>query len=146
VRARVHELLLLVELEPDEFLERLPAQLSGGQQQRIGIARALAARPDVLLMDEPFGALDPLTRDLLQRRFHAIRTDLGVTTVFVTHDMVEALILGDRIAVLDSGRLIQVGTPRELLRSPANETVASLMDSPRRQADQVEALLRGDPA
>ena len=146
VLARVDELLELVELEPQSFRARFPQQLSGGEQQRVGIARALAAEPQVLLMDEPFGALDPLTRDRLQQRFQAIRRELRVTTIFVTHDMVEALLLGDRIAVMDRGRLVQVGTPRELLRSPANETVARLMDSPRRQAAEVDALLADEPA
>ncbi len=146
VSRRVNELLELVELEPAEFRERRPDELSGGQQQRVGIARALAGEPDVLLMDEPFGALDPLTRDRLQQRFQSIRTELGITTIFVTHDMVEALLLGDRIAVLDRGRLIQVGSPRALLHSPANETVAGLMESPRRQADRVEALLHDGDA
>ncbi len=141
VRSRVDELLELVELEPAGYRERLPHELSGGQQQRVGIARALAAEPEVLLMDEPFGSLDPPTRDRLQQRFQAIRVDLHVTTLFVTHDMVEALLLGDRIAVLDHGRLLQIGPPSELLRAPADEVVASLMATPRRQAAQVEALI-----
>ena len=146
VRERVDELLGLVELEPDEFRDRRPDQLSGGQQQRVGIARALAARPGVLLMDEPFGALDPITRDTLQRRFQEIRRELGLTCVFVTHDMVEALLLADHIAVLDAGRLVQVGTPHELVTSPANDAVAGLIETPRRQADRVEALLRSAAA
>ncbi len=141
VRSRVDELLELVELEPRDYRERFPHQLSGGQQQRVGIARALAAEPEVLLMDEPFGSLDPPTRDRLQQRFQAIRAELHVTTLFVTHDMVEALLLGDRIAVLDHGRLLQIGPPAELLRAPADEVVASLMATPRRQAAQVEALI-----
>jgi osmoprotectant transport system ATP-binding protein len=144
IDTRVDELLEMVELEPSVFRARAPDELSGGQQQRVGIARALAPGPDVLLMDEPFGALDPLTRDLLQRRFQAIRRELGVTTMFVTHDMVEALLLGDRIAVLDSGRLLQVGTPHELLAEPADETVSRMMETPRRQAERVDALL-GEP-
>jgi osmoprotectant transport system ATP-binding protein len=142
IRARVDELLELVELEPERYRERAPHALSGGQQQRVGLARALAARPEVLLMDEPFGSLDPLTRDRLQRRFQEIRASLGVTTVFVTHDMVEALVLGDRIAVMDRGRLVQVGTPRQLLAEPADPIVAELMATPRRQVEQVEDLLR----
>ena len=142
IRARVDELLALVELEPAAYRERVPAELSGGQQQRVGLARALAARPEVLLMDEPFGALDPLTRDTLQERFQEIRRALGVTTLFVTHDMGEALALGDRIAVLDHGVLVQVGTPAELLRAPATEGVAHLVASPRRHAERVDALLR----
>jgi osmoprotectant transport system ATP-binding protein len=141
VHGRVDELLELVELETNVFHDRLPRELSGGQQQRVGIARALAAEPEVLLMDEPFGSLDPVTRDRLQRRFQSIRTELRITTIFVTHDMVEALVMGDRIAVMDHGRLIQIGTPRQLLRAPADATVAGLMETPRRQAEQVEALL-----
>ena len=144
VRTRVDELLELVELDPAEFRGRWPEELSGGQQQRVGLGRGLAAEPEVLLMDEPFGALDPLTRDRLQQRFQEIRRDLGVTTVFVTHDMVEALLLGDRIAVMDRGRLLQVGPPEELIGRPANETVAALMETPRRQAERVESFLRGD--
>ncbi len=141
---RVDELLELVELAPDTFRDRLPDALSGGQQQRVGIARALAAEPELLLMDEPFGSLDPLTRDRLQQSLQAIRKRLGITTVFVTHDMVEALVLADRIAVMDSGRLLQVGPPRQLLQRPADAIVADLMETPRRQTEQVEALLRGD--
>jgi osmoprotectant transport system ATP-binding protein len=141
VRERVDELLQLVELDPAVYRERRPDQLSGGQQQRVGLARAFAAQPELVLLDEPFGALDPLTRDRLQRWFQAIRRELSLTAVFVTHDMVEALLLGDRIAVLDHGRLIQVGTPHELLSSPANDTVAELMATPRRQTEDLEALL-----
>ncbi|MGH0030438.1 MAG: ABC transporter ATP-binding protein [Myxococcota bacterium] len=144
-RRRVDDLLALVELEPGEYRERLPDALSGGQQQRVGLARALAAEPQVMLLDEPFGALDPLTRDRLQQEFQQIRRELALTAMFVTHDMVEALLLGDRIAVLDAGRLVQVGTPEELLRTPANETVAGLMETPRRQADVVDRLLGREP-
>ncbi len=146
VGARVGELLELVELEATSFAKRMPDELSGGQQQRVGIARALAAGPDVLLMDEPFGSLDPLTRDRLQRRFRSIQRELQISVVFVTHDMVEALVLGDRIAVMDGGCLVQVGTPRQLLLDPAGPIVAGLMETPRRQAEQVEALLEDEPA
>ena len=146
VRARVDELLELVELDAASFHGRMPAELSGGEQQRVGIARALAARPEVLLMDEPFGSLDPLTRDRLQRRLQSIQRDLQVSVVFVTHDMVEALVLGDRIAVMDAGRLVQVGTPRQLLLDPAGPIVAGLMETPRRQAEQVDALLGSERA
>ena len=141
VGARVDELLRLVELEPSHFRERRPSQLSGGEQQRVGLARALAAEPEVVLLDEPFGALDPLTRDRLQRWFHELRHRLGFTAIFVTHDMLEALLLGDRIAVLERGRLAQVGTPAELLSAPANLYVAELMATPRRQAAIVERFL-----
>ena len=137
---RVAELLTWLEL-PLELATRSPSELSGGQQQRVGIARALAAGPEVLLMDEPFGALDPVTRDTLQQRFHEIRQALGITTLFVTHDMAEALRLADRIAVLDGGRLVQVDTPRGLLRAPASDVVEQLLATPRRQAAAVDALL-----
>jgi osmoprotectant transport system ATP-binding protein len=142
-RARVDEFLRLVELEGGAVRERFPHELSGGQQQRVGVARALAAEPELLLLDEPFGALDPLTRDKLQESFLRIRSQARFTAVFVTHDMVEALMLADRIAVMRSGRLVQVGTPRELLASPADDYVARLMGTPRRQAESIERLLHG---
>ena len=113
----------------------------GGQQQRIGVARALAAEPSLMLLDEPFGALDPRTRDRLQETFQRIRKQLDLTAIFVTHDMAEALLLADRIAVVDRGRLVQIGTPRELAAAPATESVRALLDTPRRQARAVEALL-----
>jgi len=141
---RVGEMLRMVGLEPEAFATRQPSELSGGQRQRVGIARALAASPDILLMDEPFGALDPLTRHQLQRSFQELRRSLELTAVFVTHDMVEALLLGDRIAVMDRGRLVQLGTPHELLTEPATDYVAQLMETPRRQAAQVEALIAGN--
>lgn len=143
VRARVDELLDLVELPPEQFRARAPSQLSGGQQQRVGLARALAARSEVVLLDEPFGALDPPTRDRLQQWFQRVRRELGLTVLFVTHDMAEALLLADRIAVLREGRLVQLGPPHELLRAPADAYVAELLAAPRRQAEAVEALLRG---
>jgi osmoprotectant transport system ATP-binding protein len=143
IRARIDTLLELVELAPDEYRDRAPDELSGGQQQRVGLARALAAEPSVMLLDEPFGALDPLTRDRLQQAFVRIRGELGLTALFVTHDMVEAMILGDRIAVLDEGRLVQVGTPAELSRAPANDYVASLMETPLRHAAVVDELRSG---
>jgi osmoprotectant transport system ATP-binding protein len=127
-------------LEPSEFVARWPHELSGGQRQRVGIARALAAKPEILLLDEPFGALDPLTRDRLQQSFQQLRRELGVTGVFVTHDMVEALLLGDRIAVMEAGRLAQIGRPQELLLEPATDYVAELMETPMRQTEQLEAL------
>ena len=133
IARRVTELLELVELET-ELRSRFPSELSGGQQQRVGVARALAAEPRWMLLDEPFGALDPLTRDRLQQSFAAIRKKLGLTAVFVTHDMSEALMLADRIAVLAEGRLIQLGTPHELLSAPNRDYVARLLDTPRRQA------------
>ena len=141
IAARVDELLRIVELDPQAFRERRPGQLSGGEQQRVGLARALAAEPAVVLLDEPFGALDPLTRDRMQAWFAELRRRLGFTAIFVTHDMVEAITLGDRIAVLARGRLSQIGTPAELLRAPADAHVAELMATPRRQAAIVDRLL-----
>lgn len=139
--ARIDELLELVHLPPAEFRDRYPRELSGGQQQRVGFARALAAGPKVMLLDEPFGALDPLTRDQLQVEFKQIQKQLNLTAVMVTHDMTEALLLGDRIAVMDAGQIVQLGTPHELISHPANEYVESLMSTPRRQADMLEELM-----
>jgi osmoprotectant transport system ATP-binding protein len=116
IRARVVELLQVVGLGP-EMASRYPHQLSGGQRQRVGVARALAADPEILLMDEPFGALDPLTRDELQREFFLLQQRLHKTVVFVTHDLREALRLGSRIALMEAGRLVTVLTPQEFLRS-----------------------------
>jgi osmoprotectant transport system ATP-binding protein len=144
IEARVSEMLRLVELDPS-LASRLPAALSGGEQQRVGVARALAASPRVMLLDEPFGALDPLTRDRLQRSFDDLRRRLSLTAVFVTHDLAEALVLADRIGVMRSGRLVQIGTPAEIARSPADEDVARLLDTPRRQARLVAARLEGRP-
>jgi osmoprotectant transport system ATP-binding protein len=142
IRARVGEVLELVELDPP-LRHRWPAELSGGQQQRVGVARGLVAEPKVMLLDEPFGALDPLTRDRLQQAFQSIRGRLGLTAVFVTHDMAEALLLGDRVAVMRAGRLVQVGTPRELLAAPADDYVERLLETPRRQARALERLELG---
>jgi osmoprotectant transport system ATP-binding protein len=138
---RVDELLALVKLSPDEYRDRMPAQLSGGQRQRVGLARALAARPRIMLMDEPFGALDPLTRDALQDEFANIHRSLNLTTVMVTHDMTEALLLGDRIAVMNEGRILQIGTPTELLTAQTAGPVAALVQTPLRHAKRLEALL-----
>lgn len=144
VQSRVRELLSLVRLDPDEYEHRLPRALSGGQQQRVGFARALAAQPRVMLMDEPFGALDPLTRDALQQEFRSIQKQLQLTAMLVTHDVSEALLLSDRIAVMLGGQVLQIGTPRELLATPAHEYVAALLDMPRRQAAVVDAALEGE--
>ena len=143
---RVDELLELVGLPTPEYRDRLPRQLSGGQQQRVGVARALAAQPKVMLMDEPFGALDPLTRVTIQDEFRRIHERLGLTTLMVTHDMTEALLMASRIAVLDGGRLVQVGTPRELMMHPAGAVVAELIQAPKRQADRLEAIAAGEGA
>jgi osmoprotectant transport system ATP-binding protein len=141
-RARVTELLELVELDP-QLAARRPSDLSGGQQQRVGVARALAVSPRLMLLDEPFGALDPLTRDRLQQSFLDLRRHLHLTAVLVTHDMAEALLLADRVGVMNAGRLVQIGTPAELLRAPADDHVASLLATPRRQARRLDELLGG---
>jgi osmoprotectant transport system ATP-binding protein len=141
IRRRVDELLERVELPPAEYRHLGPEQLSGGQQQRVGLARALAAEPEALLLDEPFGALDPLTRDRLQRFFARLRSELVLTVIFVSHDVSEALALADRIAVMRAGRLVQVDAPRALLAQPADDDVAELMATPRRQAETVDRLL-----
>ena len=134
-RKRAEELLEMVGLDPSAYADRLPAQLSGGQQQRVGMARALAADPKHLLMDEPFGALDAIRRDQLQQEVLELQRDLHKTIVFVTHDLFEALRLGDRIAVMHAGRLEQVAAAKELLESPATDYVENLFDQARRQAD-----------
>lgn len=141
ISARVKTLLELVELDPALMMHRLPSELSGGQAQRVAVARALAAEPPVLLLDEPFGALDPPTRERLQASFHRIRRALGLTAVFVTHDVTEAMALADRVAVLKEGRLLQWGTFRELATSPAHPYVEELVSAPRRQASLVRSLL-----
>jgi osmoprotectant transport system ATP-binding protein len=145
IDARVDELLERMELAPGAFRARRPHELSGGQAQRVGLARALAAEPELLLLDEPFGALDPATRGRLQEVFERLRRELGLTVLFVTHDMAEALLLADRIAVMDAGRIVQLGTPRELLAAPADARVAVLLEALRRQSARV-AELRGAPA
>ncbi len=145
IAERTDELLELLGLPPAEFRGRFPRHLSGGQQQRVGVARALAARPQIMLLDEPFGALDPMTRDRLQAEYARIHRDLGLTTVMVTHDVTEALLLADRIALLQDGELVQVGPPAELLNAPARPVVAELMATPRRQIERLEALAHGAP-
>ena len=140
--ARVAELLDLVAL-PGDVGARMPAALSGGQRQRVGVARALAAGPAIMLMDEPFGALDPVTRDALGRDYRALHERLGLTTVMVTHDVMEALLLADRIVVLDAGSVLADGAPGALLRGHPDPVVRALMETPRRQAERVEALRQG---
>jgi osmoprotectant transport system ATP-binding protein len=129
-RERIEEMLELIRLPP-ETKDRYPESLSGGQQQRVGVARALAAEPDIMLMDEPFGALDPITREQLQDEFLDIQAGLDVTIVFVTHDIDEALKMGDKVAVLNDGKLVQYDAPRELLAEPANEFVADFVGEDR---------------
>ena len=143
---RIDELLALVDLPPESYRDRLPAELSGGQQQRVGFARALAAEPSAILMDEPFGALDPITRDALQTEFRELQQSLAVSVVIVTHDMTEAVLLADRIAVMHEGELRQLGTPRELLSQPADDYVAQLIDTPRRHSDFIESLMKSPAA
>ena len=124
IEARVTELLELIGLEPKQFRDRYPHQLSGGQRQRIGVARALAADPPLLLMDEPFGALDPIARLELQREFARMQRQLGKTIVFVTHDIREAFKLGTRIGLMQAGQLVELGTPEEFARSSHPEAQA----------------------
>jgi len=140
IEARVGELLDLVEL-PRDFGGRLPRALSGGQRQRVGLARALAARPRVMLMDEPFGALDPLTRDALGTAYRTLHERLGMTTVMVTHDMEEAVLLADRIVVVSGGRIVADDSPAALMAGSANAEAAALAAMPRRRAARVQALL-----
>jgi osmoprotectant transport system ATP-binding protein len=126
IKTRVYELLHLVGLDPEKFAQRYPHELSGGQRQRVGVARALAADPPVLLMDEPFGALDPITRLELQQEFKRLQQELGKTVVFVTHDIQEAFVLASRIGLMDGGELVVLGTTEEFLHSQHSEALAFL--------------------
>jgi osmoprotectant transport system ATP-binding protein len=139
--ARVDELLALVRLDRQNHRDRLPHQLSGGERQRVGVARALAAHPHIVLMDEPFGALDPLTRDALGRDYRQLHDELGLTTVMITHDTLEAVLLADRVAVMRSGTIVADGAPAALMTSERDPFVRDLMDTPRRQAGRLQALL-----
>ncbi len=140
IAGRVDELIELVQLDRSSHRDRLPEALSGGQRQRVGVARALAAKPRIVLMDEPFGALDPLTRDALGEDFRDLHRKLGLTTVMITHDMTEAILLADRIAVMRSGRLLAQGTPAELSKN-SDAYVLELLRTPRRQVERLNALL-----
>ncbi|MBN4072358.1 ABC transporter ATP-binding protein [bacterium AH-315-F03] len=144
IAARTTELLTLVGLTPSEFALRFPNELSGGQQQRVGVARALAARPKLILMDEPFGALDPITRANLRRELKAIHKSTGVTIVLVTHDMTEALQLADRIAVMRDGKVLQYDTPRNVIQHPADKYVRRLLQTPLNEVAELNALLQAD--
>ncbi len=144
IAPRVDELLQLVDLDPAAYKDRLPSELSGGQRQRVGVVRALAADPSVMLLDEPFGALDPVTRDTIQTEFMRIQEEVGFAAVLVTHDMTEALLMATRIVVIRDGIIAQEGTPHELLTEPADEYIETLISTPRRQAHELEALLTGD--
>lgn len=138
---RIAELLSLVELDP-ELSTRMPDELSGGQRQRVGVARALAGEPELLLMDEPFGALDPITRDALGEKVRELHESLGLTTVMVTHDMAEALLLADRVLVMDAGDLVADLTPAELLAGDGGEIAQGLVAVPREQAEKLAAMER----
>jgi osmoprotectant transport system ATP-binding protein len=144
IARRIDELLELVGLPADDYRDRFPRELSGGQQQRVGVARALAAGPAVLLMDEPFGAVDPITRDGLRSELRRIQRSLELTVLLVTHDMTEALLLADRIAFMQGGRLLAVGTPAELVADPPDDYVRTLLETPKRQAEQVARIVAGD--
>jgi osmoprotectant transport system ATP-binding protein len=145
ISARVDELLDLVRLDRQKHRDRFPHELSGGQRQRVGVARALAARPRIVLMDEPFGALDPLTRDALGEDYRALHDKLGLTTVMITHDMTEAVLLADRIAVMRGGQLLAEGTPAKLAETD-DPYVGELLGTPRRQAARLAKLLPKDGA
>jgi osmoprotectant transport system ATP-binding protein len=135
-------LLELVKLDVAEVAQRFPAQLSGGQRQRLGLARALAAKPAIMLMDEPFGALDVLIRDDLASDYRGIHDQLGLTTILVTHDMTEAFLLADRVAVMRKGELLQVATPKELAAAPANDFVRAMIDIPRQRAKKLAEAMQ----
>lgn len=136
IAQRVDELLDLVQL-PRSLKSRLPATLSGGQAQRVGLARALAARPGIVLMDEPFGAVDPITRDALGRDYRALHDALGLTTIMVSHDIMEAVLLADKIAVMETGELVEYGATADLLARPRHDSVRRLMQMPLDQAERV---------
>ncbi|SFJ69418.1 osmoprotectant transport system ATP-binding protein [Sphingomonas sp. NFR04] len=138
---RVTELLRLVDL-PEAMAGRMPDALSGGQRQRVGVARALATSPKLLLMDEAFGALDPVTRDALGKAIRALHGTMGLTTILVTHDMAEALLLADRILVMEAGRVVGDATPRDLLAGKGGAAADALVAVPREQAERLAALAR----
>lgn len=144
--ARVDELLRLTRLDPARYRTRFPAELSGGERQRVGVARALAAEPKIVLMDEPFGALDALTRDALQRDYRELHDKLGLTTVMITHDLTEAALLADRIVVIHRGKIVEQGTPHEIMTAPKDAYVRELVETPKSQAERLAALMRNDGA
>jgi osmoprotectant transport system ATP-binding protein len=145
ISARVDELLDLVRLDRAPYRDRMPHELSGGQRQRVGVARALAAKPRIVLMDEPFGALDPLTRDALGDDYRSLHRTLGLTTVMITHDMTEAILLADHVVVMRGGKLLAQGTPAELSTS-SDPYVGELLRTPRRQSERLGKLLPRDGA
>lgn len=138
---RIHELIDMMGLDTN-LLGRYPAEMSGGQQQRIGVARALAADPPVVLLDEPFGALDPLSRGRIRKEFKQLESLIDKTMVMVTHDVPEAIELGDRICLMDHGRIEQIGTPQDLIFKPANDYVKSFFDSQRFQLEMQVLTLK----
>ena len=135
---RVRELLDMVDLPYEEYAHKYPNEMSGGQQQRVGVLRALAARPPVLLMDEPFGALDPITRDTLQEELKDLQQKLNITTVFVTHDMEEAIKLADQIVFMDKGDIVQMDSPEEMLRNPKADIIRQFMGKHTKQNNTIE--------
>ena len=141
MRARVDELLELVRLDSAKYRHRFPHELSGGERQRVGVARAIAAEPGIVLMDEPFGALDALTRDALGDDYRRLHDELGLTTVMITHDTSEAVFLADRIAVLRAGRIVTTGTPHDLMTAE-HPYVRDLMQTPRRHAARLAGLMQ----
>lgn len=146
INQRIDELLHMVGLEPETYRKRLPNELSGGQQQRIGVARALAANPPIILMDEPFSALDPLSREKLQDDLIKLQKNIKKTIVFVTHDMSEALKLGDRICLMRNGGIVQTGTPEELIQQPANDFVREFVGIDQSKEKMVDILEVVQPA
>ena len=140
IAERVKSLIAMVGL-PEDYGARAPSMLSGGQKQRVGVARALAAEPKIVLMDEPFAALDPLTRDALGRAYRDLHDRFGLTTIMVTHDMQEAALLSDRIVVMSAGKIICDDTPRVLLTQAASPEVSDLLNLPRRQAERIQAMI-----
>jgi osmoprotectant transport system ATP-binding protein len=142
ITSRIDELLDLVEL-PRSYATRRPATLSGGERQRVGVARAIAAHPKIVLMDEPFGALDPITRDVVGSTYKRLHNLFGLTTIMVTHDVQEAILLSDRIAVVKAGRVIAMDTPRALMAENQIDDVTALMSMPKRQAEQVRVAIDG---
>jgi len=141
-REEAVELLAMVGLEPDQYLRRHPAELSGGQQQRVGVARALAGNPPIILMDEPFGALDPITREQLQEEFRQLKERIQKTIIFVTHDIFEAVNLADRMAIIEAGRILQVDRPELVLAHPADEFVARFLGKHRFQLEMSTVQVR----
>lgn len=134
-RERVRELLEMVSMDPQQYCKRYPSELSGGQQQRVGVLRALAVSPPLLLMDEPFGALDPITRETLQDEIKKLQIDLGITIVFVTHDIDEAVKLADVIIMMKDGKVVQIAPPEELLSNPASDFVREFVGKKRMRAN-----------